>query len=73
MATTAELLVQAETAYHQLMIGTSPRVVVDQNGERIEYTSANRAGLYSYIQELKARIAAPSVNQAIRRPMRIWL
>jgi hypothetical protein len=73
VATTAELLVQAETAYHQLMIGTSPRVVVDQNGERIEYTSANRAGLYSYIQELRALIAAPSVNPAIRRPMRIWL
>lgn len=73
MATTAQLLAQAEAAYHQLMTGTSPRVVVDQNGERIEYTAANRTGLYSYIQELKALIAAPTANPAIRRPMRIWL
>lgn len=73
MATTAELLAQAEAAYHQLVTGLQPRVVVDQNGERIEYTSANRGALYSYIQELKARVAAPNANPAIRRPLRLWL
>jgi N-formylglutamate amidohydrolase len=51
--TTSELLAQAELEYHNLMTGLKPRVYVDQNGERIEYTPANAGRLRQYITELK--------------------
>jgi len=48
---------QAEAEYHKLMLGKSARVVVDgNNGTRVEYTAANRAALYSYIQSLRSEI-----------------
>jgi len=54
---------EARTAYHLLQTGRSARVVVDQNGERVEFTAANRASLYAYIRELEAQLpAAPSVT-----------
>lgn len=53
---TPEQLVEAENAYHQLMLGRSARVVVDRNGERVEFTSANKASLAQYIQELKREL-----------------
>lgn len=52
--TLAEKLQQAESAYHKLVTGTQARVVVDQNGERVEFTAANAARLRMYIEELKA-------------------
>lgn len=55
--TDAEKLVEAEKALHELMTGTSARVVVDQNGERVEYTAANAGRLRGYIAELKRDIA----------------
>lgn len=73
MATPAQLLTQAEAAYHALLTGKQARVVVDQNGERIEYTSANRDALRAYIEELRAKVANPAANPMIRRPMTIWL
>lgn len=61
--TTAEKLVEAERAYHDLMIGKSAKVFVDQNGERVEFTSANAAYLRQYIDQLKAEIAGtPAPN-----------
>lgn len=51
------LIADAERQYHMLQIGRSARVVVDQNGERVEFTAANRAGLYAYITGLKAELA----------------
>lgn len=47
-------LADANMAYHSLMTGTQARVVVDQNGERVEFTSANRAALYNYILGLQS-------------------
>lgn len=60
--TAAQRLVEAEDALHQLLTGTSARVVVDQNGERIEYTAANSGKLRQYIQELKQEIAGSSLG-----------
>lgn len=69
MATIAQQLAEAEAAYHQLMTGKAVRVVVDQNGERIEYVQANVAKLAAYIDQLKRQNdAAHSVG-----PMRVWL
>lgn len=50
------LLVEANAAYHSLQIGTSARVVVDGDGQRVEYTVANRADLYAYILRLQGML-----------------
>jgi hypothetical protein len=62
MATNAELLADARAAYHSLMTGTSARVVVDQNGERVEYTAANAARLMAYIQYLENLVTPKTVR-----------
>ena len=67
--TAAQRLVEAEDALHALVTGTSARVVVDQNGERIEYTAANRGALKLYIEELKQEIAGE--NAASNGPLRV--
>lgn len=46
-------LKEAQDQLHKLMIGKSARVLVDQNGERIEYSSSTVAGLKAYIRELE--------------------
>lgn len=66
MATLAEQLVEAEAAYHSLMTGTMPRVFVDQNGERLEYVSANASKLAAYIQSLKDQIAGTQSGAPMR-------
>lgn len=59
---TATLLAEARTAYHALMTGTSARVVVDQNGERVEFTAANKQNLYNYIVDLERQLAPAVPN-----------
>ncbi len=49
-------LAEAEKAYHQLVMGGGIRVIKDQNGEQVEYTSANRQALYSYILQLRSML-----------------
>lgn len=49
-------LAEAEKAYHELMLGQSVRVFVDQNGERVEYTAANKLALQSYINQLRSQM-----------------
>lgn len=61
-------LAGAEKAWHELNIGGAVRVFVDQNGERVEYAAANRAGLRSYILELKIALGLPT---GISGPMRV--
>ncbi len=51
------LLDDAQAAYHALQTGQQPRVFVDQNGERVEYTVANRLSLLAYIKTLQSQIA----------------
>lgn len=46
-------LKEAQAAYHNLLIGGSARVVVDQNGERVEFTVARKTDLYNYILQLQ--------------------
>lgn len=57
MATTQELLDEARTARHKLVTGQLPRVFMDQNGERVEYTATNIAALDAYIRQLEAEVA----------------
>lgn len=68
---TSQRLAEAEKAYHQLMLGQSVRVFVDQNGERIEYTAANKQALINYIESLRSVIASgacgsPKQNRPLR-------
>lgn len=66
--TLQEQLIDAKAQYHLLVTGQQARVFVDQNGERIEYTAANRADLQKYIQRLENRIAGTSLG-----PMRVLM
>lgn len=54
------LLREAEQAYHELAIGQSVKVIVHQNGQRMEYTPASLTRLKSYIQELKSLLGHPT-------------
>lgn len=53
---TLQKLHEAEAALHRLILGRSPRVIVDQNGERVEYTAANRGALQQYVNSLKQQL-----------------
>lgn len=70
MATLQERYTEAEEAYHNLMTGNMPRVVVDQNGERVEFTSTNAPRLLMYVNKLKAEIDALSNPTTSRGPAR---
>ena len=52
-------LKEAESAYHELMLGQVARVFVDQNGERVEYAAANAERLRAYIASLKVDLGIP--------------
>lgn len=69
-ATTQSLLDEAKAAYHQLMIGGSARVVVDGNGERVEFTAANASRLQAYITQLENQLAAENGTSRPRGPAR---
>lgn len=71
MALTNQQRLDAATqAYHDLLTGVSARVVVDQNGERVEYTAANRQALQAYITFLQNLIAN---GASTRGPIKTWL
>lgn len=50
------LLADAQKQYHLLLTGQAARVLVDQNGERVEFNRANSADLYAYILQLQAAL-----------------
>lgn len=55
-------LTDARSAYHQLAIGGQARVIVDQNGERVEFTAANKGMLSNYIMTLEAQLGTTVAN-----------
>jgi hypothetical protein len=61
-------LADAEAQLHLVLTGQAARVFVDQNGERIEYTSANSTRLSAYIAELKRLLGLNTTSG----PMNIW-
>lgn len=69
--TLQERIADAKVALHDLMTGRRVRVVVDQNGERVEYSAANRADLSSYIAMLEAELANAGKPLAVGA-MRPW-
>ena len=61
----------AEAAYDKLMSGKAVRVLVDQNGERIEFTPANASRLAAYIVDLQTQLGLAQVR--VIGPMRTFL
>ncbi len=70
--TTAELLAEAQSAYHRLQTGGLPVEVRDLTGESVRYSPANASRLKAYISDLKATLAAESQGaaSAARGPIR---
>lgn len=62
-------LTEAEQALHSLTIGTQARVLVDQNGERVEFSGANAVRLRAYIEELKIALGKKTVTG----PLKAWM
>lgn len=50
------MMADALDALHSLRTGRQVRVVVDQNGDRVEFTAANQAGLITYINQLQSAL-----------------
>jgi predicted regulator of Ras-like GTPase activity (Roadblock/LC7/MglB family) len=69
VATQADLTA-AETAYRNLMTGQAVKVLVDQNGERVEFKPADASKLAAYIYDLKSQLG---MVLATRGPMNVWL
>jgi hypothetical protein len=69
MATAAQRLVEAESAYHALMMGRSAVEVRDSSGEMVVYQRANAAQLAAYIEKLKLEVAG---TPSARGPMGVW-
>jgi len=68
---TSPTMVELETAraaYRDLIMGNKPRVVVDQNGERVEFVAANAPRLYAYIQQME-QVLCPAASPRPNRPM----
>ena len=60
-------LVEAEEAYHKLMIGEKEVSVSVGNFGTTTYNQASRTALESYISSLKSQIAAAEGTPTIRR------
>lgn len=67
--TTAQKLVEAEQAYHEIMTGQAVSRFVDQNGESVSYSKVNIKGLEAYIARLRDMLANPGVT-AYRGPLK---
>jgi gpW len=67
------LLRRADQAWFDLSTGGSVRSVTDQNGERIEFSTANRAGLLSLMAALQMQCTtyeALALKVSTTRPVR---
>lgn len=60
----------ARAQFHQLVTGTAARVIVDQNGERVEFTAANKGVLSNYIMSLEAQLAVVPAASRVLGPAR---
>lgn len=60
LAPLATRIEEAKNQMHLLQTGKAARVVVDQNGERVEFSMTNIGQLRAYITELEAQLNAPA-------------
>lgn len=69
MACQQQLLESAREALHNLVTGRMARVVVDQNGERVEFTPASATRLQAYVQQLEAECRAAGNRRRVPGPI----
>lgn len=62
-------IVKLEAAYDAIMSGTAVKRFVDQNGEQVEYTTANAGTLLAFINSLRAKIDGCFARGYKPRPM----
>ena len=65
-------LEEARSAYHSLVTGTAARVVVDQNGERVEFTTTTRGALATYISSLESQLAVTPAALRVVPPAQFY-
>ena len=61
-------LAEARQAYHTIMTGGAVKVVVDQNGERVEYQQGSATRLLAYIAALENQLGIGCPTG----PLNIW-
>lgn len=71
MATTAQLLAEANAALHRLKTGTSVVEFRDANGETVRYRPATSSDLQSYIRQLERQLETEN-GSTVSGPMRVW-
>lgn len=57
-ATLRAWLTEAEAAYQRLLTGKAVRVVIDSNGERVEFTAVSADALRRHVLDLRRQLAA---------------
>lgn len=62
---------EARAAYYRIITGQSVTVVIDQNGERIEFQKANVSALAELIRKMELDINA-SINASALSPLRVF-
>lgn len=67
---TQQMLDEAQSAYHSLMIGQGVAEVRDQNGEVVRYSRSDVNKLANYIAWLKAELG---ITTTAVGPMRVWM
>nr|DAP77654.1 MAG TPA: Head to tail joining protein [Caudoviricetes sp.] len=68
----ADRLRDAKDAYYRILTGQNVIIVIDQNGERIEYQKANITALAEYIRKLELELASCSGGVKAHQPLRIY-
>lgn len=58
--------------YALLVAGKQARVIVDENGERIEFTAANAARFYALINEAASCLEGNTGSRRPNRPMEFF-
>lgn len=69
MLSTQQKLDDAQLQYHLLVTGRQANVFVDMNGERVQFTTANRQDLQAYISQLQAELAGQTTGPSAARPL----
>lgn len=67
--TLQEQLADAKAAYQLVVTGKQANVIVDANGERVQYAAANIGVLAAYIRSLEAQIQGLCMPFASRGPI----
>lgn len=62
-------IAKLEAAYDDILAGRAIKKFVDQNGEQVEYNTANAANLLAYINSLKAMLDCGFARRYKPRPI----